>query len=391
MRIGSRAPAGAGEWVLTLRGGEVALGETPIVVPLAAGIPPGMYHLVPGNGGDLAIAQVFVQGDRPFLAAIFPRVSAAKEAVYALTPLPSSQSEPAFGLSVRTGGQNLAVELGRQLLTEYRIAEGNKPFFFPLVGPTGVSYTRAYPMLAVDGEDHDHPHQRSCWFTHGKVNGIDFWSEGKNTGTIRELERKLVAAGPLVVRLETRDEWLGPDKKRICSDERTVTIYATKKTRVFDFAFTIRATDGPVELGDTKEGMFGLRVASSMDAAKKTGGKITSADGLTDEKAWGRAARWVDYSGPIDGKPAGIAILNHPKSFRYPTTWHVRPYGLFAANPFGWHDFGMTERGDFTMQGGGSIAFYYRVILHDGDTDSAALPEQFEAYARPPVIELKMN
>jgi len=94
-----------------------------------------------------------------------------------------------------------------------------------------------------------------------------------------------------------------------------------------------------VTFGDTKEGSFGLRVNESMKVERKTGGKIVSSEGLEDEKAWGKPAAWVDYYGPIQGETLGIAILNHPSSFRYPTHWHVRPYGLFAANPWGLHDF----------------------------------------------------
>ena len=43
--------------------------------------------------------------------------------------------------------------------------------------PTESPFTRAYPMEKVPAKQNDHPHQRSCWFTHGNVNGIDFWAE----------------------------------------------------------------------------------------------------------------------------------------------------------------------------------------------------------------------
>jgi Methane oxygenase PmoA len=134
--------------------------------------------------------------------------------------------------------------------------------------------------------------------------------------------------------------------------------------------------------------MFGIRVASSMDVTRKGGGRITNAEGLTDEKAWGKPSPWVDYVGPVKEKTVGIAVLNHPDSFRYPTTWHVRTYGLFAANPFGWHDFAGPVPGDYTIPAGGSIAFRYRVILHEGDTPAARVDRAFEAYAKPPSVEI---
>ena len=109
---------------------------------------------------------------------------------------------------------------------------------------------------------------------------------------------------------------------------------------------------------------------------------------MVNEKAWGQPSPWVDYVGPVHEKTVGIAVLNRPGSFRYPTTWHVRPYGLFAANPFGWHDFGQPSRGDFTVANGESITLGYRVILHEGDTKAARIDRSFLRYAKPPVVEI---
>ena len=285
-------------------------------------------------------------------------------------------------------GENVAVDLDQKAWTEYRIDIGHKPIFFPMIGPTGDRYTRAYPMEQIPDEDHDHPHQRSCWFTHGNVNGVDFWSEGAKAGKIKETHRLIVATGPVLARIATEDDWLAPGGTRICSDERTVTFYRTHEARIIDFEFKVSASDGPLTFGDTKEGTFGIRVASSMDVTRKSGGRITNAEGLTDDKAWGKPSPWVDYVGPVKEKTVGIAVLNHPASFRYPTTWHVRTYGLFAANPFGWHDFGKSERGDYTVPAGATIAFKYRVILHEGDTNAARIDRSFAGYARPPVVEI---
>ncbi len=229
------------------------------------------------------------------------------------------------------------------------------------------------------------------WFTHGKVNGVDFWTEAKGHGSIAETSRQVISAPPAIGIIRTADDWLGPDGKVVCTDERTVKFYDANKARILDFDITIKASNGPVTFGDTKEGMFGVRVASSMDVDAKPGpgGKITNAEGLTNADAWGKPSPWVDYTGPVEGETVGIAILNAPDSFRYPTTWHVRTYGLFAANPFGWHDFGMKTSGDHAIPPGDSIHFGYRVILHTGDTASANLPAAFAAYSKPPQVEIR--
>jgi hypothetical protein len=381
-------PTRGDDWRVTLRGGYVDLGETPVVAEVPDGLSAGAYQLRPDGGGDPVSAQVFELGDKQFLAFIAPRLAASRPAVLTLAPVASSQSPT--GLSILDRGPNLSVLLDQESWTEYRVDVGSKPIFFPLIGPTGDRYTRAYPMEQVPGEDHDHPHQRSCWFTHGSVNGVDFWSEGAKAGRIKETRRAIVSQGPVLARIATSDDWLAPDGAWICSDERTVTFYRTQEARVIDFEFTIHAS-GPLTFGDTKEGMFGIRVASSMDVARKGGGRITNAEGLTDDKAWGKPSSWVDYVGPVKEKTVGIAVLNHPGSFRYPTTWHVRTYGLFAANPFGWHDFGRPERGDYTVSAGAKIVFKYRVILHQGDTNAANLAQAFSAYAKPPTVEVVKN
>lgn len=281
-------------------------------------------------------------------------------------------------------GRRVEVRVDGKLVTEYIPDDGPKPYYFPVIGPSGGAMTRSFPMKKVEGEKLDHPHHRSLWFTHGSVNKVDFWSEAAGHGRIAETSQLIVAQGGGVGVIRTTDDWVGPDGKKVCEDEREFRVYATRKNRIIDFDITLKATAGPVTFGDTKEGMFGLRVASSMDVTAKKGGKIVNAEGIEDTKAWGKPSPWVDYTGPVGGKTVGVAILNHPSSFRSPTTWHVRDYGLFAANPFGYHDFGQKTSGEYVLPAGESIRFRYRVILHDGDTASADLPGAFKAYEAPP-------
>ena len=159
---------------------------------------------------------------------------------------------------------------------------------------------------------------------------------------------------------------------------------ADQDVRWIDFQVKVTATNGKAVFGDTKEGSFGVRVAGSMREERKTGGKIVNSEGLTDADAWGKRAAWVDYSGPVEGETLGIAILNHPRSLRFPTYWHVRTYGLFAANPFGLHDFLKSKDknlGALTLEEGESFLMFYRVILHKGGPEEAQIAEAFKRYA----------
>ncbi len=289
--------------------------------------------------------------------------------------------------TVRPQADKVTVEIDGALFTEYLTLSGHKPVLWPIIGPTGQPMTRAFPMdPKAKGEKRDHPHQRSLWFTHGDVNGIDFWAEfGGAKGKIIHREFGEVRGGPDAV-IDTKNDWMAPDGKRVLSDERHIRLHLDGDARVIDFDIRLIASDGEVLFGDTKEGTFGVRVPTIMDVVNKRGGEIVNSDGLTDGQAWGKAAAWVDYHGPIEGQLVGIAILNHPSSFRFPTYWHVRDYGLFAANPFGLHDFKGTEEpeGAFRLAAGESITLRYRVIFHRGNQDDAKLAQAFERYAAEP-------
>jgi hypothetical protein len=410
--VGSCVAADAWGLVFHNKGGK--LRDTPILAQIQENVPTGIYTLTPDSGsGKELIAEVFTDRGGRYVAASVHDVPLGSSVRYRLEPSSLKLPQDA-GVAFNPNGSDLeisygAMPSGRIPVMTHRSASGPKPYMYPLFGPDGVKITRAFPMADVAGEDRDHFHQRSLWFTHGNVNGFDFWASdplnkpSPKFGSIKETSRDVVTSGLLLGMYRTTDDWLDPSGKPICTDERIVRIYprphvgldgvtgakVSLPLLLIDYDVTIKASHGPVTFGDTKEGMFGLRVASSMDVDKKKGGKITNAEGLTDGAAWGKASPWVDYVGPVDGKTVGVAILNHPSSFRYPTTWHVRTYGLFAANPFGWHDFGMNKSGEYTLPANESITFRYRLVLHEGDTANAHLEEAFRAYAQPPTVEIQ--
>lgn len=301
-----------------------------------------------------------------------------------LAILVSGHATFAGDLEVRQDNAGVDVLSDGKLVLRYHVKSGAKPIIWPIMGPDGKEMTRAYP-LDKDRRDEkrDHIHQRSLWFTHGDVNGTSFWDEEKGHGDIVHREFVEVKGGPTAV-IRTRNDWLAPSGEKACSDERRVTIKKTDHDLTIDFDVTLTAGEKGTKFGDTKEGSFGIRVPTSMDVNSKKGGHIVNSEGDIDGDAWGKTAKWVDYHGPVDGETVGIAILNHPKSFRFPTYWHVRDYGLFAANVFGKKDFTGKEenRGDHTLATGESLTFRHRVIFHRGDEKEAKIAEMFEEYAK---------
>lgn len=299
-------------------------------------------------------------------------------------------------VTVQPSDKGAVVKIDGKLFTEYVTAAASEknpatPILWPIIGPTGQPVTRAYPMAEGHrAERKDHPHHRSLWFNHGSVNGLSFWDRA----LIRHDRFVEMKSGP-TGRIVTENSWVDGEGVAVCTDVRTLTFGVKGETRWVDFDIVVKAGEKPVTFGDTKEGMFGVRVAGtvSVDAAKPDryvpdpdpswGGHIANSEGLRDGQAWGKRAAWVDYYGPIEGETVGIAILNHPKSFRYPTYWHVRTYGLFTANPFGVRDFEGKEApdGSYTLQPGESMTFHYRLLFHKGDEKQGRIAEAFAEYS----------
>ena len=133
--------------------------------------------------------------------------------------------------------------------------------------------------------------------------------------------------------------------------------------------------------GDTKEGSFGIRLAQPF--AEDSGGRIENSHGnVSEANCWGKQAEWVDFTTTIAGKTVGVAIFNHPRSFRFPTYWHVRGYTLFAANPFGLHDFlkDQSQDGSYQLKPRESMTLIYRVCIHPGSTKDARIAEHYKGY-----------
>jgi hypothetical protein len=269
----------------------------------------------------------------------------------------------------------------QDVMTTQYVTEGRCPILWPLLAPDGTKMTRDYPMSEqTPDEKRDHPHHRSLWFTHGAVNGTDFWHKG---GQVVHQEYTRLDGGPQAV-IESTSVWRKDDGQDVLKERRRMTFGANETMRWIDFDLVLSALDGEVHFGDTKEGTFAVRVAESMKVDRGTGGKIVNSLDQTNLAAWGQPADWVNYTGPIGEKTYGIAMFCHPSSFNYPHRWHVRTYGLFAANPFGLNSFtGNSEEGmGVRLKPSESLQFSYRVVLHQGISDKAQLDKIYQEFAQ---------
>ena len=292
----------------------------------------------------------------------------------------------------------IEVRMGNKLFTTYRWPDNIcKPVLYPVNSPDGTAVTRGFPMEPRVGEQVDHPHQIGLWLTYGNVNGLDFWGNGSqglgtkndNGGMIVHREVKKITEGTEEGVLATVESWTDQAGRELLKEQTEYHFIASGRSWIIDRITTLTAGGTAVKMPDTKEGMFGIRVARQLELPA-TGeltlvgsegkpqkvreginqgitGNYRSSEGITGDAVWGTRAKWMDLYGNIGSSKISLVILDHPQNPNYPTYWHARGYGLFSANPLGVKDFTKgKEVLDFAISPGKSVTFRYRVVVHSG-------------------------
>lgn len=263
------------------------------------------------------------------------------------------------------------------LRTDYRF-----PYLYPVHSSSGANVLRNWPMKPdVSGEEQDHPHHRGIWLAHGSVNGHDFWADTKKTHpTIRLNSITHQEVKNNIAQLAADLTWVAENTELLKETRHYAFSKPNAETLRIDIHSTLTAIADEVVFGDTKEGTFAIRTDRTLRVKGPTAkATLTNSNGEKNLNAWGKRANWVAYTGPDElGKPTVVAIIGNPNSFRNPTHWHARDYGLLAANPFGIHDFEKKKDktlGNHTLKKSESLSLNHTVIIHQGDLETAKLNE----------------
>jgi len=282
-----------------------------------------------------------------------------------------------------------------------------KPVLYPLRTANGTIVTRGYPLESHPGERDDHPHHAGLWFNYESVNGIDFWNnsdaikpeDAPKMGAI--VHRSIVSAksGSQQGELDVETDWVTFDKKVLLHEQTHFVFRGGPGFRSIDRITTLRALDEKVDFKDAKDGLLGLRVvraleipsdkpevlytdasghATTVPAMDNTGvnGTYLTSEGKKGDAAWGTRGRWCNLSGLVGSEPVTITILDHPANPGFPTYWHARGYGLFAANPLGQKIFSDGKQSlNFSLAPNASVTFRYRILI----SSAIATPESTEA------------
>lgn len=289
------------------------------------------------------------------------------------------------GIRLVRGDNAVMVLVDGQPFTTYRHGSDEsgpyvRPYFYPVYAPGQVEVTADRTRDRLKDPKADHPHHRSIWVAHGSVNGVDHWG---TTGEEAPLQRHVGFTDAAKDRLVEELLWETKDHQPMLRETRTIQFGKyPDQSRWIDLTSTYAPVDSPVTLGDTKEaGLIAVRVAKAI-SDKPT---LTNSAGQTGEPAtWGKPADWCDISGTIDGKPFGVAVLDAPANPRHPSRWHVRAYGLLAANVFGLHDYDKKNppgAGDMKIEPGKPVTFRYRIVIHPGDAKAAGVEMKYKEFA----------
>jgi hypothetical protein len=305
------------------------------------------------------------------------------------------------------------VLVGGQPLTSYIYPiRLQKPVLFPLRTAKGTVVTRGFPLAPRRGERVDHPHHLGLWFNHGDVDGFDFWNNSDavpaedkpKMGTIVHRAVTATRSGADRGELAVALEWIRGDGQTALGEETRFVFQAASNARKIDRVTRLSARAAPVVFRDSKEALLGLRVARALEAPSTeplvftdaegrptsvpvldnegvTGAYETS-EGKTGDAAWGTRGRWTALRGVVDGEPVTLAILDHPLNPGYPTYWHARGYGLFAANPLGQAAFtNGKETLNLTVKPGAPVTFRYRVLILSGSVPAAEIEAEAKRFA----------
>ena len=245
-----------------------------------------------------------------------------------------------------------------------------KPHLGPITDNGGNFFTRCDPMHK------EHPHQRSIIIAIGDVNGVDCWNEPASCGFVRNEKICDVVSTAAYAAFTAQNRWTDHDGNPLMTENTRFTVYnQSEECRMLDLSITFTADCGDVVFGPTKEaGPLGIRLRDELRADIGQGILCNSRGGTGENECWGKEAEWCDYHGCLDGiGEMGVTVYDDPSNERYPTAWHIRAYGLFAANNFHF-------KGGYTLKSGESITYKYRILFRRREMSTEEIDCRYESY-----------
>ncbi|MFZ6011938.1 MAG: PmoA family protein [Bacteroidota bacterium] len=328
----------------------------------------------------------------------------------------TSAQQKGFAFADQSDSKKLELLYNGKLVTAYCYFDSTeKPVLFPLKSLSGITITRGYPIAPRAGERTDHPHHVGLWLNYESVNGLDFWNNSSVIapekkplyGSIKHKQIISSKASGDRAELETLSQWIDHSGKVLLEEITSFAFSAQGENFIIDRSAVLKAVADEVLFKDIKDGMLGLRVARQLEMPSKqqdqfvdaqgnvtevkkmdndgVTGMYVNREGVQGDATWAKRSIWTVLNGQKDGVAVSIAMIDHPSNVGYPTYWHARGYGLFAANPLGQKIFSDgKEELNFRLIKGKQAEFKYRVVIHAGKEvlNSKQIDQLAESFAK---------
>jgi len=314
--------------------------------------------------------------------------------IFLFPSLSIAQHRQQVKLRKATDANRVDIYIGRSLFTRFLYPDSlEKPVLYPIYDGAEVPVTRGFPMNPRPGEPTDHPHHIGLWFNYENVNGLDFWN---NSFAIPADKKSLYGWIKTDSVLETSSgkkgilryhaNWVNQQKEVLMEEHTRFEFSGNAQERFIDRTTDLTA-DTDISFDDAKDGMLGLRLTHELQIpilqdqqftdnkgnitiVKKdtvaTGNYLTSEEKQGDA-AWSTRGAWCKVFGKIGNDSVSVTIFDYPQNPNYPTFWHARGYGLFAANPLGEKVFTNGKSAfNFKLKKGDTVRFRHRILIQNG-------------------------
>ncbi|RYG22148.1 MAG: hypothetical protein EOO07_00675 [Chitinophagaceae bacterium] len=292
--------------------------------------------------------------------------------------------------------KKIDVFIGNKPFTSFYYPDNiEKPFLYPVFTVNQTDVTRGFPLNPKADDPTDHPHHIGIWLNYESVNGLDFWNnsyaipkEKKDKygwiKTDKILETKNGPKGSLTY----HSTWNNQANAILLDEITKLEFSAEGNRRIIDRTTTLTAATD-VAFNDVKDGFLGMRLAHELQIPtnqdqkftdykgnvtivkggtdKVANGNYVSSEGKIGDAVWSSRAAWCKVFGKMGVDSVSVTIIDHPKNINYPTYWHARGYGLFAANPLGEKVFTNGAKStNLKLKKGEKITFRYRIVVDAG-------------------------
>jgi len=264
--------------------------------------------------------------------------------------------------------------------------DARKPYFHPVALIDGTVLTCLSPR--------DHPWHRALWFSWKMLNGVNYWEEDPKTGLpdgrTEVLEAKVIPDKNYSATILLTLTYHTPGGPPLLTEKRKITVSVPDRDGSYridwEGGFTAGRQDVLLQGGTAGGGYAGMSVRISQTTKDwrliDSEGRVDLPGGPVAKNTHGQKARWMDFSvvDTATSEIGGIAILQHPSTFRYPTHWHnvmddKFPFGYFSPAPL-WAE-------PFTLQAGKSLSVRYRILVHPGRGTKDRLDAEWNAFSEP--------